>query len=75
MGIPILRVRDENGNVYAIPAIRGETGPKGPKGDTGPAGSEGYTPVKGADYFTEADKTELVNDVLAALPAAEGVSY
>lgn len=26
MGIPILRVRDENGNVYAIPAIQGAAG-------------------------------------------------
>lgn len=41
----------------------------------GPEGPAGYTPVKGTDYFTEADKTELVNSVLAALPAAEGVSY
>lgn len=35
------------------------------KGDTGPQGTAGYTPVKGTDYFTEADKTELVNLVLA----------
>ena len=42
------------------------------KGDNG---ADGYTPVKGKDYFTEADKNELVNVVLAALPAAEGVSY
>ena len=48
---------------------QGETGPQGP------AGADGYTPIKGTDYFTEADKTELVNAVLAALPAAEGVSY
>ena len=57
---------------------KGDTGPAGPKGDTGdvgPAGPAGYTPVKGADYFTEEDKTEMVNAVLAALPAAEGVSY
>lgn len=38
-------------------------------------GADGYTPVKGTDYFTEADKTEMVNAVLAALPAAEGVNY
>ena len=38
-------------------------------------GENGYTPVKGKDYFTEADKNELANAVLAALPAAEGVSY
>ena len=48
----------------------GEQGPKGDKGDTGeqgpqgiqgeqgpqgPAGADGHTPVKGTDYFTEAD--------------------
>lgn len=38
-------------------------------------GADGYTPVKGTDYFTEEDKTELVNSVLVALPAAEGVSF
>ena len=48
---------------------------KGEKGDTGATGATGYTPVKGTDYFTEEDKTELVNAVLAALPAAEGVGY
>ena len=51
---------------------------KGEKGDTGPqgpAGAGGYTPVKGIDYFTESDKTELVNAVLAMLPVAEGVSF
>jgi len=35
----------------------------------------GRTPVKGTDYFTETDKTELVNDVLSALPAWTGGSY
>lgn len=37
-------------------------------------GEDGYTPVKGKDYWTDADKAQMVNDVLAALPAAEGVS-
>lgn len=41
--------------------IQGPTGEQGPKGDTGdigpqgPAGADGHTPVKGTDYFTEAD--------------------
>ena len=34
-------------------------------GSKGSDGEDGYTPVKGVDYFTEADKTELVNAVLA----------
>lgn len=57
---------------------QGEAGPAGPKGDqgeTGPAGkdgADGKTPVKGTDYFTEADKEELVNAVIAALPVYGG---
>lgn len=32
---------------------------KGDKGDKGDTGEEGYTPVKGTDYYTAADKAEL----------------
>lgn len=56
----------------------GATGPQGEKGDTGATGATGpagYTPVRGTDYWTEADQQSIVNDVLAALPAAEGVSF
>ena len=35
----------------------------------------GHTPVKGVDYWTPADKQEIVEDVLAALPVAEGVGF
>lgn len=34
-----------------------------------------FKPIKGEDYFTASDKADLVNAVLAALPAAEGVSF
>ena len=62
--IPILQIWDEaSGKYIPVPAMQGPQGP------------QGYTPVKGTDYFTEEDKTELVNAVIAALPAAEGVSY
>ena len=47
----------------------------GRDGADGKDGVDGKTPVKGEDYFTEADKTELVNGVLAALPTWEGGSY
>ena len=49
-------------------------GNQGPQGEPGPAGPAGYTPQKGVDYWTETDKQEIINSVLAALPAAEGVS-
>ena len=58
-----------------LKGAKGDTGATGETGQQGPPGANGYTPVKGTDYFTESDKTELVNAVLAALPAAEGVSY
>lgn len=35
----------------------------------------GLKPVKGTDYWTAADKAEIVNDVLAALPIWTGGSY
>jgi len=47
----------------------------GAKGDDGEAGAAGYTPIKTVDYWTEEDKAEMVQDVLAALPDGEGVSY
>ncbi len=40
---------------------------KGPKGDAGADGVDGYTPVKGTDYFTDAEKTEMANAVKALL--------
>ena len=49
-------------------------GPQGPAGPAGKDGKDGYTPQKGVDYWTESDKTEIINSVLAALPAAEEVS-
>lgn len=55
----------ENGNWYI-----GST-------DTGKPsrGEKGKTPVKGTDYWTEADKAEIVNDTLAALPKWTGGNY
>jgi hypothetical protein len=57
------------------PGEKGDTGEQGPKGDKGETGAAGKTPVKGTDYYTAADKTEMVNAVLAALPAWTGGSY
>ena len=52
-----------------------DVGLKGDKGDKGDKGADGYTPVKGTDYWTTADKAEIVDDVLAALPTWTGGSY
>lgn len=48
--------------------LKGDKGETGEPGTPGAAGADGYTPVKGTDYFTEADKQEI------AEAAAEKVS-
>lgn len=63
-----------NGNWYLDTTDTGKPS-RGEKGDTGAAGADGYTPVKGTDYWTAADKAEIVADTLAALPTWTGGSY
>jgi hypothetical protein len=58
---------------FTIP--RGANGTNGTNGTNGKDGADGKTPVKGTDYYTEADKQEMVQLVLAAIPSSEGVSY
>lgn len=61
-----------------LASLKGEKGDKGDKGDpgiNGTNGTDGYTPLRGTDYYTEADKQEMVELVLASLPSAEEVSY
>lgn len=41
----------------------GLQGLKGDKGDQGQAGVDGSTPVKGVDYFTEAEISEITNNI------------
>lgn len=44
-------------------------------GKEGKDGADGKTPVKGEDYFTEADKTDMVNRVIAAFDDLDEVMY
>ena len=57
----------------------GPQGPKGDKGDTGATGPEGPAgptgPAGPAYELTEADKQEIVEDVLSTLPTWTGGSY
>lgn len=43
-----------------LAALKGE---KGDKGEAGATGADGYTPVRGTDYWTEADKAEMVDEL------------
>lgn len=57
--------------VQGVQGPVGPEGPEGPKGATGsqgPTGPSGYTPVRGTDYWTAADKSEIVSSTVDALP-------
>lgn len=55
---------------------KGEQGPKGEPGETGPQGPAGKTPVKGTDYFTDADKSEIAQAAaeLVSVPSASSTT-
>lgn len=61
---------DDGNNVITVTLSNGQTATF-----TVQNGSKGSTPVKGTDYYTAADKTEMVNAVIAALPTWNGGSY
>lgn len=46
---------------------KGDTGDQGPVGPAGADGKDGYTPVRGTDYWTEADKAEIKSYVDEAI--------
>jgi len=52
--------------------IQGVPGPQGNAGPTGPAGTDGKTPVRGEDYWTEADKAEVVAEAVEQVKADAG---
>lgn len=43
--------------------FNGKDGVKGEKGETGERGADGYTPQKGVDYYTSAEKEALVEEI------------
>ncbi len=61
---------EDTGTAATGPA--GQNGNDGEPGKDGAPGADGHTPEKGVDYWTDADKTAIVNDVIAALPVYNG---
>lgn len=53
----------------------GADGADGADGKDGTNGKDGYTPVKGVDYFTEAEKQAMIDEVIAGAADGDGVSY
>ena len=73
-GVTTITITDASGTKTASIAD-GAKGDKGDTGATGEKGADGYTPVKGTDYFTDADKAEIVNAVLAQVVDGTEVEY
>lgn len=73
---PIAKVETiTNGATITITDKNGTTTATILNGAKGDPGTNGTTPVKGVDYYTESDKQEMVQLVLAAIPSAEEVNY
>ena len=71
-------------NIMGPAGPAGATGPAGPAGADGADGEDGadgkdgedgYTPVKGTDYFTEADKEELITEIFSRVVDGNEVAY
>lgn len=53
--------------------IDGKDGVDGKDGADGADGADGYTPIRGTDYWTEADKAEIKADVVAMVGDIDSV--
>ena len=63
--------RGERG-IQGIQGIPGAAGKDGADGAPGKNGADGRTPVLGVDYWTDADKAEIIAAVIDALPVYGG---
>lgn len=66
----VLTVTSASGTSSAdLKGEKGDKGEKGEKGDNGEKGVDGYTPVKGIDYWSSADKKEMNADNIGFISA------
>lgn len=70
----IISITDVNGTTTAIVknGHDGNDGTAGKDGKDGKNGADGKTPIKGEDYFTEAEKQEIIDEVLEQIPEGGG---
>lgn len=62
-------------NKEELKGDKGDKGDKGEPGNNGINGADGYTPIKGIDYWTEEDKTEIKQYVDNQIGGALNGSY
>lgn len=57
--------------VMLLKGDKGDTGATGANGQNGKDGADGKTPVKGVDYWTASEKTEIVEEALSEIAEDE----
>ena len=72
-GNNIITITLTNGSKHTFQVQNGSKGSQGNPGKDGAAGADGKTPVKGVDYFTDAEKAEMVSEAAAAIPIGDYV--
>lgn len=73
-GVNVVTVAKTDGTTSTFEVRNGIQGEQGPEGSQGEPGKDGYTPVKGVDYFTEADKTGFLNNVTSRIGTVHGAN-
>ena len=66
MGIPILSVRDDQGNIIPIPAVQGPPGQKGDTGPAGPKGDKGDTGAAGPNLINQNTLTPMAGILMGS---------
>lgn len=66
-GSNVITVTKTDNTTSTFTVKNGSKGSTGATGATGSRGADGYTPVRGTDYWTEADKAEIVSMTIEAL--------
>lgn len=59
--------------IQGVQGKQGVQGIQGEKGDKGDTGEQGYTPVKGVDYFTQAEIQEFTNTIVSQVNTEIGL--
>ena len=67
MGIPTLKIRDENGNIVSIPAIKGDKGDSYVLTEEDKQEIAGMVDVGGGDSYTKAEIDAKIGDIETAL--------
>lgn len=65
----------ETEEIHTLQGVKGDKGNPGQKGEKGEPGNPGYTPVKGTDYWTSEDISEIQSYIDTQIGGALNGTY